>query len=107
MQQLGYARSLWIKKKNTLRVVERPRLEARKKRLTKQQLSAGAGSKFSTVPFVQWVAASCRLLQFRRKQLVCLYLNFQHICRKMVSLPARLCVAQTITDASCTIVVYI
>jgi hypothetical protein len=39
MQQLGYARSLWIKKKNTLRVVERPRLEARKKRLTKQQLS--------------------------------------------------------------------
>jgi len=30
----------------------------RKKRLTKQQLSAGAGSKFSTAPFVQWVAAS-------------------------------------------------
>jgi hypothetical protein len=39
VQQLGYARSLWIKKKNTLRIVERPRLEARKKRLTKQQLS--------------------------------------------------------------------
>ena len=35
VQQLGYARSLWIKKKNTLRIVERPRLEARKKRLTK------------------------------------------------------------------------
>ena len=35
LQQLGYARSFWIKKKNTLRIVERPRLEARKKRLTK------------------------------------------------------------------------
>jgi len=29
------ARSLWIEKKNTLRIVERPRLEAREKRLTK------------------------------------------------------------------------
>jgi hypothetical protein len=35
------ARSLRIKKKNMLRIVERPRLEARKKRLTKQQLSPG------------------------------------------------------------------
>jgi hypothetical protein len=34
-----YACSLRIKKKNMLRIVERPRLEARKKRLTKQQLS--------------------------------------------------------------------
>ena len=31
VQQLGYAPSLWIKNKNTLRIVERPRLEARKK----------------------------------------------------------------------------
>jgi len=34
-----YARSLRIEKKNMLRIVERPRLKARKKRLTEQQLS--------------------------------------------------------------------
>jgi len=34
VQQLGYACS-WIKNKNTSRIVERPRLEACKKRLTK------------------------------------------------------------------------
>jgi hypothetical protein len=49
----------------------------------------------------------CRLLQFCRKQLLCLYLNFQHIRGKMVSLPAGLCIAGTVTNASCTIVVYI
>jgi hypothetical protein len=33
------ARSLRVKKENMLRIVERPRLEAREKRLTKQKLS--------------------------------------------------------------------
>jgi hypothetical protein len=35
VRQLGYGHSLWIKNKNAPRIVERPRLEARKKRLTK------------------------------------------------------------------------